>query len=482
MILTWMMPVHRAKRGRGDAGTGAAFAEAPAKQQFSRWFIRFAVLILTFNTVPARALDLMDSYLAAQNHDSILASAHAAHTGGIEVVEQAKAHLGTAVQVSASASLLDTHLTGLPRTIGYTKQELLSLNQPLYHRADWIALDQAHARVTGLDSQLVGAEQDLVVRVAQAYFNILLAQDMLQATLEEEKSIGQQLALSKRSYEVGTVAITDVTDAQARYDVSVAEEAQDRGNLEIARRAFELLTGVSPESLAGVSTGAWLRTPQPDNLQYWISAAMSRSPAVVQAAATLDVQQKEVDHARAARYPTFDLVSSVSKQSYNQADLNVLGTGGRTSEIGIQVSLTIWDGGMINSNVRQATAGADQAIEDLQTSRNVAVQNARQSYIGVSSTVSQVHAYEQAVASGRVSLDGALRGLEAGTRTAVDVLNARQLLFQTLRQLAAARYSVVLYMLQLKSAVGELSARDLDGLTSASAPPGLFDSEPPIPR
>jgi outer membrane protein len=445
-------------------------------------FSRAALALAAFAAVPSYGIDLVDSYLAAKNHDAIIASAQAAHTSGVEVLQQAQAKLGATLQATGSASLLQTHLLGYPPATGYTSQGLLSLDQPLFRRTDSIAADQAQSQVTRLDSVLYGAEQDLVLRVAQTYLNALLAQDLLEATILEKKSISEQLERARRSFEVGTAPVTDVTDTQSRYDISIANEARDRGNLEIAQRAFEVLMGIPPESLAGVVIERTVRPPEPADLNYWLSAARDRNPGVVQATATLDVQQKQIDRTRAAWYPTIDLVASASKQTFSEANLNVLGTGGKVAEIGVQVSWTLWDSGMRSSELRQATAGADQAAEDLRTSKNVAVEGARQNYIGVTSAITEVGALEQAAVAGRISLEGAIRGLEAGTRTAIDVLNARQLLFQTLRNLANARYSEVLQMLQLKSMVGTLTVHDLEGITSASAPAGLFASEPPIPH
>jgi len=444
--------------------------------------MRTAVIALACSAMPAGAVDLVESYLAAQKHDPIVASAEASHTGGIEVLRQAQAQLGPGIKATGSAGYLQTHLLGFAPSTGTTLQGALSLDQPVFHHADAIAVDQAQSTVLRLDSILAGAQEDLILRVAQAYFNVLLAQDLLEATLREESSIGEQLARAKRSYEVGTVPITDVTDAQARYDVSAAGESQNRSDLELAKRAYEIITGLVPEPLAGVSVAATLRPPQPNNLQYWIAEAQSHSPAVVQAMATYDVQQREIDHSRAARYPTVDLVASLSKETFSHKDLNVQGTGGKTAEIGVLVSLTVWDGGMINSHVRQALAGADQAHDDLQSSRDAAVQAARQYYLGTNSAVDQVRALEKAAVSGRVSLEGSLRGQEVGTRTAIDVLNARTALFQTLRQLAAERYTVLLDTLQLKAATGNLTAHDLESLTSLSAPAGLFAAEPPMPH
>lgn len=466
-----------------DLDLNLATTRQPLRQaDIGRCSVFAAVLAIVFVATPAYAVDLIECYMAARSHDSIIASAQAAHTGGIEVLQQAQAQLGTTVQATGSAGLLQTHLLGYPPSNGATTQAALTLTKPLYHRGDSIVVDQAQSQISKLDAQLSGASQDLVLRVAQAYFNTLLAQDLLEATLREEESIATQLAHAKRSYEVGTVTITDVSDAQARYDVVVSTEAQNRGDLELARRALEQLTGIHPEALAAVDVHASLHAPEPQDLSYWITTAQSSNPAVVQAAAALDAQQREIDHAKSTGYPNLDLVASVSKQDYSQADLNVLGTGGKTMELGVQVSWTLWDSGMRNSRVRQANSGAEQARDDLQTSRNLAAQAARQAYIGVNSALTQVQALERAAKSGRISLDASLRGNEVGTRTAVDILNARQLLFQTLRQLAAARYTAILDLLQLKSTVGNLSAADLEGLTSAKAEPGLFPSESPIPH
>jgi outer membrane protein len=428
------------------------------------------------------ALDLKESYEAARARDPILASAIAAHTGGIETLAQAQAHLGAVVQASASAAYLDTHLTGLAPASGATTQGALTLDKPLYHRADSIGVDEAQSQIAKLDAQLANAQQDLVLRVAQAYFNTLLAQDLLEATHREQESIAKQLEQAHRAYQIGTVPITDVSDAKARYDISAALEVQNRNDMDVARRALEQLTGMQAESLAGISVPAALHPPQPDDMAYWVSAAQASNYQVVQALANVDSQEKEVDRSRAGRYPTVDLVASVSKQNYSQTGLNVLGTGGKQAEIGIMVSVPIWDGGLRSSTIRQSVAGAEGARDDLQASRDAAAQSARLYYTGVSSAIAQARALEQAVASARISLEGSVRGQQVGTRTAVDVLNARQQYFQIQRQLAAARYTAILEYLQLKAVAGMLSPRDLEGLTSAASSSALSPPEPIFPH
>ena len=470
----------RAKSGNAAAPRGQL--RNPALRAAGARSLLAAVLAWAGVAVPAWGLDLVDSYLAAQSHDPILAAAQAAHTGAVEIVPQAESKMGASVVAGAAGGVLNAHLLGFQPASGYTTQFTASLDQPLFNRPNTISIDQAQSTMVQIDSILAGAEMDLVVRVAQGYFTVLLARDLLEATLQDKEAIALQLASVKRGFEVGTRPITDVTDVQTRYDIVVVQEVQDRGNLEVAEQAFEIVTGIRAEALAGVVKDIWLRPPQPENLQYWVSAAQERNPGVVQAAATLDVKRQEIDRTRAMWYPTLDLVSNYSKQNYSRADLNVAGFGGKTAEIGLQLSLTVWDGGMRNSLLRQANAGADQALDNLQGTRNGAVELARQSYTNATTTISQVHALDQAVDAARVSLEGALRGYEVGTRTVVDVLNARELLFQALRQLAASHYNALLYGVELRSAVGELSARDLEGLTSSSAPSGLFATQPPIPH
>ncbi len=439
-------------------------------------------LLLCCATPPLQAMDLVEIYQAALVRDPILASAIAVHTGGVEQLEQAQAKLGTTIQATATAGLLQSHLEGFPQSNGSTTQGSISLNKPIYHPADSVVVDQAKFQISRLDAQLSGARQDLVLRVAQAYFNMLLAQDLLRVTRLEHESIGKQLAQAQRSYEIGTVPITDVTDARARLDLSAAIEVQNLNDLEVARHALEQLSGMKVDSLAGLSLTAAMHPPQPEDIEYWVADAQMHSPLVMQASASLASQEKEIDHARAGRYPTVDLVASVSKQNYSQSGLDSTGTAGRSAEVGVVLSVPLWDGGLRSSTIRQAVAGADQAQNDLQASRDLAAQSARQFYTGVMTSIAQTHAFEQAVESGRVSLEGSLRGQQVGTRTAVDVLNARQQLFQTERQLAASRYAAALNMLQLKAVAGELTPRDLEGLTSAAITSGLSATELPIPH
>lgn len=326
-------------------------------------------------------------------------------------------------------------------------------------------LDQAQARLPGLDAQLAAARQDLALRVVQAYLSALLAQDTLASTRSQRETLEAQLHQAQRTFDIGTGTLTDLSDAQARYDLIIATELQNAVNLTLAMQALSVLPGVTPVSLEPVNVEAPLSALEGKDLQSWVAAADRQSYPVLEAQATAQGQHLEIDHARTAWKPTVDLTLNLSQQHFSQSDLNLTDTGGRTAEIGVQLTVPIWEAGLRDSKLRQAVAQAEQADQELQVSRRAANLAIRQAFTTLGSSAAQVTALKQAVHSSQVSVDASTRGKEIGSRTLVDVLNARQQLFQANNLLVGARYGSVLALFQLKAAAGTLDEADLQALS-----------------
>jgi outer membrane protein len=308
------------------------------------------------------------------------------------------------------------------------------------------------------------AQQNLIARSAQAYFDVLLAGDNVMLSAAQKIAIGEQLAQAKRNFEVGTATIVDTYEAQAKYDLAVAKEISDQNDLEIKKRALQQLIGKMPDRLAPLKDKLALPLPQPSDMEQWVDASDKDSPVIAQFKATYDIAAKEVDRSKAGHYPTLDLVGSYGDS--NNPTVTLTGAigpplGTKATQVGLQLSIPLYQGGGTQSKIRQALANKDKAEQDLENTRRTVAQNVRQSYLGVTNGAAQVKAFEAALVSNQSSLDSTVLGRDVGVRTGVDVLNAQQQLFQAQRDLQSARYSAVMSQLKLKSATGRLQEEDL---------------------
>lgn len=415
----------------------------------------------------AWSADLLQLYREAQTYDSTLASARAQFQSNAERVAQAKASLGAQVNLSATAGYQSIYRKGLApfvvggNTNGGTALYTLSLAQPLYRKQNDIQLEEAKTSMSQFEAQLAAAEQDLILRVSQAYFDVLQAQDNLDVSKGQKIAIAEQLAQAKRNFEVGTATIVDQKDAQARYDLAVAKEISDTNDLEVKRRTLETLVGHDVPVVSVLGDKVELPMPKPNDVAQWVTTSETQNLQVISARVSQQVAQQEIERSRAAFTPNIDLVASVNDAGNTNAYQRPLGGEPRTTIVGVQLGIPLWDSGLRNANVRQARANFERARQDFETARRNVALNARQAFIGVTSGVTQVKALERSVESSQSSLDSTKLGQQVGVRTQVDVLNAQQQLFQARRDLYAARYSTIINQLKLKSAAGTLAENDL---------------------
>jgi outer membrane protein len=420
----------------------------------------------------ARAEDLLQIYRDALTSDPTLASARASWMATQENVPQARAGLLPSVLLSALANEQDykqtlhtdpqTNFSQRFPSAGYT----VSASQPLYRAQNQIGYDQAKQQVSQSDYVLASVQQDLIVRVAQAYFNVLLAQFTIELTESQKAAVSENLAQAKRNFEVGTATITDTNDAQAKYDQIVAQEISVRNDLENALAALRAIIGRLPKDLKRFDRKFQPEPPSPNALEPWIDKAVRENLQVRIAQANLDIATLEVDRQRAGHYPTLDLVASFN-QNYagggaSTALASNFGTDYRLGLIGVQLNLPIYQGGVVDSRVRQAIANQDATRQNLEAARRSAQLLAQNSFAGVTNGVAQLKALEQALTSAQVSYDSNKLGLEVGVRTNLDVLNQQQQVFQTRFNLAQAYYNYVINALKLKQAVGTLNDTDVE--------------------
>jgi outer membrane protein len=421
------------------------------------------VLIASLLAAPAWAVDLLGIYRDALSQDPVYASARAAFEAGKEAGPQARAGLLPSVTLSAGYNKNYRKLEDFPQVNFNSNSYSVQLSQPLFRMQNWIANDQGGMQVQQAEAVFADASQNLIVRSAQAYFDVLLAEDNVNFSGAQKKAISEQLAQAKRNFEVGTATITDTYEAQAKYDLAVAKEIADLADLEIKKRALQQLIGKSPAALAPLVDKPSLATPVPADMEKWVSASGEASPTVVQFRLASEIAKKEVDRTQAGHFPTVDLTANYGNSSSPGSIVPPVGPSldTRSSGVGLVFSVPLFSGGGTQSRVRQALANRERAAQDLENSQRSVAQTVRQNYLGVTNGVLQVKALEAALVSNKSSLDATVLGKDVGVRTNVDVLNAQQQLFQAQRDLQQARYNTILAQLRLKAASGRLKEEDL---------------------
>ncbi len=416
----------------------------------------------------AQAADLLQVYQEALANDAVFASARAALAAGAEREPQGRAGLLPTVGVNGSYVRTDGDADipslGINRSGGATVNSYtVSLAQPLVRWANWEAYQQGKLLTALSQAQFGQAQQDLIVRVAQAYFDVLTSQDALASVQAQKVAITEQLASAKRNFEVGTATITDSQEAQARYDLAEAQEFAAQNDLEIRRSALQQIIGRPAGDLATLKPGLQLPKPQPERIEPWVDSAETRNYGVLAQQLSVEVARREISRNRAGHYPTLDLVASRSHANQNGTLPSSQNPGGTSTNnnIGVQWNIPLFSGYSVTSRVREAIALEDRSRADLENARRTAAQGARQAFMGINSGLAQVRALQAAEISSQSALESNRLGYQVGVRINIDVLNAQQQLYVTRRDLARARYDTLVNGLRLKSAAGVLREEDL---------------------
>jgi outer membrane protein len=427
---------------------------------------------LLLSGTPAIAADLLEIYRLALASDPVYSAARASWTASQEKMPQGLAGLLPQASLSASTEYNDRDLRFRNPTIAGSQAQYnsnstsVSVSQPLYRKQNFVAYDQGKTQVALADVQFASVGQDLILRVSQAYFDVLLASANLSFTQAQKAAIGQQLAQAKRNFEVGNATITDTHEAQARYDLVTAQEIGAQADVEVKNRTLEQLIGRPAPALAGPARNFSPTPPTPNAMEPWVERARTNGLAVRIAQETLNFQSQDVVRNRGAHYPTVDAYASLTDSGQGSGVQGGTGTDTTSKIIGLKLAIPLYQGGIVNSRVRESLANEDKARQDLENARRSAELAARQGYLGVTSNIAQVRALEAAVISNQSSLDSTILGQQVGVRTQVDVLNAQQLLFSARRDLAQARYNYIASFLRLIAAAGELDEEDLQRINS----------------
>ena len=426
---------------------------------------------LALGTAGAQAQSLVELYDAAKGYDTTLQSARAQYEANLAKAEQARAGLRPQAGLAAGANWINSRndVTDTSRT-NNTQNVTLSASQPLYRPVNRHNDEQGQLSIDIAKAQLDAAEQDLMVRTAQAYFDVLASQDTLTFVQAQKAAVAEQLAAAKRNFEVGTSTVTDSREAQAKYDLVLAQEIAASNDLRVKKLALDLLvgrTGASPRPLAAPVA---LPAVQPADPELWVTEAQRQHPLVRQADKALEIAEIETRKAQAGHKPTLDLVGQYQVARGPNSSFPTAGNvRTNNASIGLQFNLPLYAGNAIENRVRETLALSEKARADRETAQRSIAQAVRSAYFGVVSGTGQVKALEAAEASSQSALDANKLGYQVGVRINIDVLNAQSQLFQTKRDLAVARYNVLVGQLRLKQAGGVLKADDLQPVNALLA-------------
>jgi outer membrane protein len=414
----------------------------------------------------AQAADFSTVYEMAVRNDPTIAAAAATRDANSEAEPIARSQLLPFVALSGDARYnyqdVNKSVAGSYNDNFADGETGIQVSQPLYRKDLNIQLDQAEDQVAQAEIDYTTAEQDLIVRVTEAYFDVLSAQQTLKFTNADVKAIARQLEQAKQRFEVGLIAITDVNEAQARYDGARADAIVAQNNVDDAFEALLEITGEPTGPLADLKPDVPLNPPDPASLDDWTATALKNNPAILSAKYNVDIARKEIERQDAADSPAIDLVGSYS---FARSDADA-GVNSNNGVLGVQLSLPLYTGGGVQAATRQARFQYDAAQDVLEQTRRAVQAQVRNGYRGVLATISRVRALEATQVSAKSALEATEAGFEVGTRTLVDVLNSQRELFRAKRDLAVSRYGYVLNMLSLLQAAGTLS---VDNVQAANA-------------
>ncbi len=424
---------------------------------------------------PLFAADLMQVYRQAQQNDPGFAAAQATRAAGQEKMPQGRAGLLPSLSLSGNSTWNDNEISFQSNPAFNTQPQFnsnayqLTLSQPLFRWQNWVAYDQSKIQVAQAEASFAQAGQDLILRVAQAYFDIIFTIENLKAVRTNKSAISQQLESAKKNFEVGTTTITDTHEAQARFDLALAQEIAAENDLEIKQHALEAIIGQAPGALAAPRKNAELTPPQPNDMKQWVTAAEKDSINVQIQQAVADIAAREIAKQRAGHYPTVDLVANAgSSKSLGSTSLGITDTDFKN--IGIQLNVPLFQGGLVVSRQREAAANQHAAQSNLEAARRGAALATRQYYLNVVNGLAQVRALKAALVSSQSALESNKLGYEVGVRINIDVLNAENQVFVTRRDLARATLDTLLAQLRLKAAVGSLGEDDVAQINSLLEP------------
>lgn len=459
--------------------------------------MRFLAAVTVFGASPASAADLLDCYRQAQSYDATLRIADAALRVGREAYPQGLA--GLLPNLSAQLSSQDTGIGSLPSGRGVIRTNwdygagmfTVSLTQPLFRWAAWQTYRIGEIQVVQSEAIYAQARIDMMLRLAQAYFDVIYTEEALSFAQIQKVAIAEKVVLSRRNFEAGLATIVDSREAIARLDLAEATEIAARNDLAIKRLALNQITGQTHSKLAGIRAGLKLASLVPQNPEVWAEQAERASYVVKANEAAVQVASRNIQVSNAGHLPTLDLSASINRSNQTGTLVSTQGSLSVYRQVGLTLTVPIFAGLGVNSKVRQAVYQHEEALASLDQARRTAANAANEAYLNYVSGISQVAALEVAEGSNILAVAASKRSLEVGLRLNLDVLDAEQQLYRVRRDLVKARVDSILAGLKLRAAVGTLSDGDLqtvnallvtsvsaDSLASRTPNPGLFTPGP----
>jgi outer membrane protein len=431
----------------------------------SIFFVFFAMTSIV--DAESKPQSLLDIYNLALAHDATLASALVANQATQEIIEQGKALYRPVVNFNAGTSITYTDIAFNSARVPFpggaqsfsAYQYGVEARQPIYRQQNLVELEQAKTQVSLADKQLYLTQQTLILRTTLAYFDVLLTQDKIELLTAQKAAILSQLEQAKANFDAGTNTSTDVNEAQARYDLVVAQELAAINDHQIAQQAIQVITGEIPQSLAAVN--ATMKTHALEqSMDKWLEVAAINDLNIQIHQDSVKLSEQTIEFANAGHLPTLDAVASVS-DSYASGSYYGFGSDLKSGSVGLQLQMPLYQGGGTTSRVRQAVLNKQKALNDVDIARRQMSQETQRSYLNLSTSIAQIKAYEQALVSSQSQLESTHVSYDVGLRTSVDVLNAQQQLFSAKRDLLQARYSYLVNIIRLKTATGVVAESDL---------------------
>tara|TARA_A100000164_G_scaffold337942_1_gene331850 strand:- start:24 stop:1343 length:1320 start_codon:yes stop_codon:yes gene_type:complete len=428
---------------------------------FLKKILQLRSLIFFFTAVSISgetfSYDLLKAFIYAQNYESQFASERSLFDANKEKRIQSRSFLLPKISLNAITRQIDGNRGTFDFNYDSSSYQI-QLIQPIYNREYLKIYQQSKIQVSVSEIQFDKARTELALKVANAYFDVLVAQDEIGFIQSEKKSIKEQLALAKKNFEIGTATITDSHEAQARFDLALSKEILAQNKLEVKRNSMMQITGKFPPILKSLKSEIELNLPKPSSIKSWIKAAMSFNHEVVIQQLKTEIAKLEIIKNKSAFWPKLDATANYS----NARNVNPFFPGKLVqNSIGIEFNLPIFSGFSNSSRIKEAVFLKKKAIYDLATAKRNAAHQARTSFLGIQSGLSQINALKAAEVSSQSALDSNLLGYDVGVRINIDVLNAQQQLYSTRKDLAKARYETIMSGLKLKAASGKLDEDDL---------------------
>ncbi|UOG92422.1 MAG: TolC family outer membrane protein [Candidatus Thiothrix sulfatifontis] len=426
---------------------------------------------LTLVTQQAQAENLLQVYQQAKGYDAQFKALESDYLAILERKPQALAALKPQVGVSAAAtqsrqrttrdaSLLDSDDVGGSTSSSYS----LNVSKSLYNKALNAQVEQADSVIAQASAGLEAEREGLILRVAEAYFNFLLAQDNLEFARTEKDAISRQLEQTRAYFDAGRSAITDVKEAESRYDLAVAQEINAVNQLDLGREQLRVLTGGFYQTLNAPAANLPLTVPAPTDIEQWVKTAKANNKRLIASQFAIQSAKTVIDIQRAAKKPVVDLVAKqTGSDTQSSAEIDPQNYG---ASVGVQVSMPLYTGGSTDSKIREAQHDFRQAQQRFEFENRTTEQQARNAFLTVQSSISQVKANQRALASAETAAEATQAGFEVGTRTAVDVLTSLRNVFSARRDYSQTRYTYLLNTLKLRQAAGTLTDKDIANMNT----------------